>query len=379
MRATHSIQFYCRQSKANKKTGLAHIEASVIINGNRCFINLPREEKPSDFKKAIESKRSNQIKEYIDEVRNKFRDIELDMMRSNIALTSSSLREYFKSGGVKTYNVGDLVDEYLALLKKREGIDLTHSAYKKYQNAFDCFTKFCPKETEVQSLTPATFEKFLVDCNTKYQQSTTHGIMTKVKTLISYARDCGKLNINPMSGLKCSRGKKDIEYLTEEEVKAIYDLKIDNKSLSDVRDAFILQASTGMAYIDTYNLKKEDIQILEDGTHVIVKNRHKTNTQFTTVIMPMGVEVLKKHNYQLHIISNQKYNYFLKSIQGMAGIETNLTTHLARKSFATMCLNKGIRMETVSKMCGHSSVKITEAYYGKLLNQTIIQEAKAVF
>ena len=376
MRATHTVQFYCRQSKANKQ-GLANIEVSLIINQKRVFINLPRKEYPSVFKKMMESRRGNEIKEYVDEVRRKFNTIELDMMRNNLPLTADSVREYFKNGGVKSMTVGDLFDEYLGILNKRVGKDLTHSAYKKYQNAFDCFTKFCPKGTELISITPALAEKFLVDCQSKYKPSTVAGIMTKTKTAFTFAKDDNKIQINPFNRLKYSRGSKDIVYLTEDEIKAIYDLKIDNKSLSDVRDAFILQASTGLAYCDIYNLKKEDIQITDDDTHYIVKNRQKTNTQFTTVILPMGVEVLKKHNYQLHIISNQKYNYLLKIIQGLAGIETNCTSHLARKSFATLLLNKGVRLETVSKCLAHKSVKITEKYYAALTQNSIIEEVKA--
>ena len=58
MRATHSINFYCRQSKANKQ-GYAPIELSITLNGRRVFINLPRSEKPDDFKSLFQSKISN--------------------------------------------------------------------------------------------------------------------------------------------------------------------------------------------------------------------------------------------------------------------------------------------------------------------------------
>lgn len=378
MRATHTIQLYCRQSKANKQ-GLANIEASLIINQKRVFINLPRKEYPSTFKKMMESKRGNEIKEYCDEVRRKFNTIELDMMRNNLPLTAESVREYFKNGGVRTFTIGDLFDEYLDILNKRVGKDLTIGAYKKYQNAFDCFMKFCPRTTELLAITPAMAEKFMVECQSKYQSSTTCGILTKVKTAFSFAKDDNKIQINPFNRLKYSKGKKDITYLTESEIKAIYDLKIDNKSLSDVRDCFILQASTGLAYADLYRLSKEDIHIDSDGTHYIVKNRQKTGSEFTTVILPMGVEVLKKHNYQLHIISNQKYNFLLKTIQQLTGIETTITSHLGRKSFATLLLNKGVRLEVVSKALAHSSVKITQSYYSKLLNRTVIDEIKAAF
>lgn len=377
-RQTYSLSFYCRKSKADKK-GLAPIELSIIINGKRVFINLPRKEYPDIFKKSVETKRNNPIKEYIDEVRNQFNSVQLDMMRNNIPLTSETLKEYYKTGGVKQFTIEDAFKEYQQLLFKRVDIDLTYAAYKKYIDAFNCFFKYVDKTKELTSVTPATIEGFLVDCNTKYTASTVCGIMTRIKTVMQYQRDNNRLQINPFLNVKYSRGKKDIEYLTEEEINKIYNLEIDNKSLSEVKDAFILQASTGLAYIDIYNLKKEDIQINSDGTHYIIKNRHKTNTQYTTVVLDKGVEVLKKHNYQLHIISNQKYNLFLKTIQSLAGIETNLTSHLARKTFATLLLNKGVRLETVSKALGHSSSKITQSAYSKLLSNTVINEIKAVF
>ena len=377
-RQTYSLSFYCRSSKEDKK-GLAPIELSIIINGKRVFVQLQRKEYPATFKKSIESKRTNPIKEYLEEVRNQFNQIQLDMMRNDVPLTAENLKEYYRNGGVKSFTIEDAFEEYRQLLSKRVDVDLTYSAYKKYLDAFNCFFKFVDKTKELTSITPSTIEAFLIDCNSKYEQSTVCGIMTRIKTVLTYQKDNNKLQINPFLNVKYGRGKKDIVYLTEEELQKINNLEIDNKSLSDVRDAFILQASTGLAYIDIFNLKKEDIQIAEDGTHYIIKNRCKTNTQYTTVVLPYGVEVLKKHNYQLHIITNQKYNLFLKSIQALAGIETKLTTHLARKTFATLMLNKGVRLETVSKALGHSNTKVTQSAYGKLLSNTVISELKSVF
>lgn len=378
MRTTYSLQFYCRKSKASKN-GYAPLELSLTINGKRVFIQLPRKEYPETFKKALESKRNNPIKEYVDEVRNQFNQVQLDLMRNNVPLSAESLKEYFRTGGIKTYTIEDAFTEYQEILRKRVGVTLTKGAYQKYVECFNIFFNFVDKTKELNTITPSVIEKFLIDCQSKYKESTTAGIMTKIKTVLIYCKDNNKLTINPFVNIKYSKGKKEIVYLTEEEVNKINDVELDNKSLSDVRDAFILQASTGLAYIDIFNLKKEDIQIAEDGTHYIVKNRHKTNVQFTTVILAKGVEVLKKHDYQLHIISNQKYNSYLKSIQTLTGITTNLTTHLARKTYATMLLNKGVRLEVVSRSLGHSSTAITQQAYATVLKNTVLEEVKAKF
>ena len=153
---------------------------------------------------------------------------------------------------------------------------------------------------------------------------------------------------------------------------------IENQSLSNVRDMFVLQASTGLSYIDMYNLRPEDIHITEDGTHYINKCRHKTSVQYTSVILPAGVEVLKKHNYQMRIISNQKLNVMLKVIQTITGISTTLTTHVARRTYATTLVNRGCPILSVSKALGHSSVKITQSAYAEVLNKTIIDDIKKI-
>lgn len=372
MRTTFNISFYCRPCKRDRK-GLAPVEISLIVNGKRTFINLPRKEYPAVFKKETSQKKTNPTKEYLEEVRRKFNIIQTELLRNDIPITPDSLKEYFKNGGIRQTTLQDLSDEYLALLRKRVPSTLTYSAYKKYQNAFDCLMKFIPGTTTLKQIRPSDLESAVVGMSGRYKPTTVNGIATKCNTLFVYAHDNGRTpQILRLKHLKSYR--QEIKYLTEQQLERIINLKIDNKSLSDVRDAFILQASTGLCYSDVYTLKKDDVQIMDDGTHLIQRQRAKTGITYTTVVLPFGVEVLKKHNYQLRIISNQKYNLFLKTINQLTGIEIPLTTHLARKTFATLLLNRGVRIEVVSRTLGHSSTKMTETYYSKMLKTTIVNE-----
>lgn len=372
-RTTFSIAFVCRESKKNKQ-GLAPIELSITLNGTRKFVNLPRKEKPCDFNRKH---RNSDLEDYLSLMRSRVNSIMTEMIANGEPLTTEAIREYVKSGGYKSYTVGQLFTDYLKLLAKRVDVDLTMGVYRKYELVRNMFYKYISPESECTAITPALIKQVQVELYAKYDSATAAGYLTKLKTFIKFGMDNSKIKINPFQGVKIVKGKKDIVYLTEAELEAVNGLKIDNESLSNIRDAFILQASTGLAYIDIYNLKKEDIQIMPDGTHYICKNRVKTTTQYTSVIMPMGVEVLKKHDYQLHIISNQKYNLFLKTLQTMAGIKTTLTTHVARRTYATMLLNKGVRLETVSKCMGHRNVKITQSAYAQVLNKTVIDEVSA--
>lgn len=78
---------------------------------------------------------------------------------------------------------------------------------------------------------------------------------------------------------------------------------------------------------------------------------------------------------ELPVMSNQKYNDYLKLIQASCGINKNLTTHVARHTFATYLLNKDVPIETVSRAVGHSSVKQT-AHYARLLGSKVIEDMK---
>ena len=76
----------------------------------------------------------------------------------------------------------------------------------------------------------------------------------------------------------------------------------------------------------------------------------------------------------LPVLTNQKSNAYLKEIADVCGINKNLTTHLARHTFATtVTLSNGVSIATVSKMLGHRSLKTTQIY-AKVLDSKIADE-----
>jgi site-specific recombinase XerD len=68
-----------------------------------------------------------------------------------------------------------------------------------------------------------------------------------------------------------------------------------------------------------------------------------------------------------------KYNEYLKLVAQAAGIDKSISSHWARHTGATLLLNEGIDMKIVSKICGHSSTRITEQVYAKLLDETVVK------
>jgi len=81
----------------------------------------------------------------------------------------------------------------------------------------------------------------------------------------------------------------------------------------------------------------------------------------------------------LPICTNQKMNGFLKEIADICEIKKNLTTHLARHTFATtITLSNGVPIETVSKMLGHSDLKTTQIY-SKVVDRKIADDMDRLF
>ena len=179
------------------------------------------------------------------------------------------------------------------------------------------------------------------------------------------------LKNDPYKGERFSRGKHAIrKYLTAEELKKVKDAQIDSETICRVRDLFIFQAYTGISYADLakFNFKR-DVQ-KRGNKYVILDIRLKTEENYFIVLLSPAMEILKKYDYVLPIISNQQYNLRLKIVADYAGLDRNLTVHMSRHTFATMCLNNVVKMENVSKMLGHTNVRTTQQY-AKVLNAEV--------
>lgn len=185
---------------------------------------------------------------------------------------------------------------------------------------------------------------------------------------------CGK---NPYDDYQVNKGTtlKKPTFLTEEELRMIEDYNPVDDKLNRVRKLFILQCYTGMAFVDMENFKKEWIYELE-GHKVIRSNRQKTDEAFITILFPEAEEILIEFDYKLPVISNQKYNDYLKLIKAGVGLVKNLTSHVGRHTFATMLINRNVPIESISKALGHTSVRQTEGYAHMLGKKVVDDLAK---
>lgn len=200
-----------------------------------------------------------------------------------------------------------------------------------------------------------------------------------LNSFIIDAMNEGLLHKNPYKGIHINRdptAEALNKYLTIEEFERIRDIQLPSDYLRHARDLFVFQTYTGLSYIDLEAFDATQIREVR-GRPVYAGRRGKTSQEFTFLLMQPAMEVLKRYSMKLPMMSNQKYNNYIKMVAVMAGVNKPVSSHWARHTCATMLLNNGVGMEVVSKVLGHSSTKITREVYAKLLDETVA-EAMAV-
>jgi site-specific recombinase XerD len=133
----------------------------------------------------------------------------------------------------------------------------------------------------------------------------------------------------------------------------------------------------GLSYSDVFNLTKQQIQQSFNGKLWIKGKRQKTDIEYNIPLLNIPQMILEKYSKNLQsekllpVPDMVTYNIRLKKVAKCCGITKNVSSHLARHTFATtIALTKGVPIETVSKMLGHTSIKTTQIY-AKVINSKI--------
>lgn len=371
-----NVSFLCRPSKVNRY-GLAPIEVSVVCDKVRTYINLPMRIAPDEFNKKMCSKKGNELLDYVSSIRVKLNKHISEMQLQDIQITPSSLKEFFKYGSVQkvVYTLGDLSKDFLAFVyKKGEVNEITSGVVRKYELAIGRFNDYFGSDTDIDKVTPMGIENFKLELKKMgYEGTTIACSLAKIKSAFIYAINNDKITTNPFAKVVIGRKTKDVEKLDFEDVAVIRDKSFVGR-LEQVRDLFLFQCYTALSYSDMANIVKSDIKENE-GMYYIRKPRVKTKVVFFTVLTDEALEILHKYDYKLPILSNQKYNSYLKEIGDICNIRMKLHSHLARHTAATMMLNKGLPIEVVARVLGHTNTQQTR-HYAKLIDKSVLEAFK---
>ena len=206
-------------------------------------------------------------------------------------------------------------------------------------------------------------------------QATVRNYHKDIKALLGRALKFGLINANPYDRMKgeIKRGDKEtVEFLTDAERDRIEGLTINDSMLATIRDVFVFQCYTGMAYSDAMAFALDKCQ--QDGDRLTYSApRVKTGVRFYIRVLPKALEIAQKYGGRLPRVADQTCNRNLKTIATVTGITKRLTTHVGRHTFATWMLRNGVPIERVSKMLGHRKITQTQRY-AKVLAEDVFAE-----
>lgn len=316
-----------------------------------------------------------EINSIIDKTKSALFNVYNEILLSDVNVTAEKVKHHFLGGATKNHNLLEQFKRHNEDVEKLVGITKTKATLQKYEVTRKHLTNFIKekynlsdisfKEINHQFLTD--FEVYLLTtcgCN----PNTTAKFMQFFKRIVIIAKNNGWIKADPFANYKIRIKKVDRGYLSQEEVEAIMTKKFSTKRLEQVRDIFIFSCFCGLAYIDVKNLRENNIRTSFDGGLWIMGKREKTDVSFTIPLLEVPQKILDKYkglfpdNKILPVPSNQKMNSYLKEIGDLCGIEKDLSFHVARHTFATLTLSKGVSIESVSKMLGHTNIRTTQIY-----------------
>jgi len=204
----------------------------------------------------------------------------------------------------------------------------------------------------------------------RISQNSAHTYYTRFKIAIKRAYEENIIPRNYTSNIKIRKKDTKREFLTLDELKLIKEKPYVNER---VKRAFIFSCYTGLRLGDLYKLKFTDI--IADGDQLFISFIDEKTREYNRInLHPTAVKIFKKEK-QDHRSGNvfilpckSTFGYHVDRMVRNLGIQKHITPHCARHTFATLSINNGMDLYTLSKYLGHNDVKVTQIY-AKLIDK----------
>ena len=390
---------YCTKKSKIDASGKCPVYMRITVDSVRVEISIQRSVDPACWcaiSKSLKGK-TEKVKEfnaYLDILKFKVYTSQKDLIAENKEITAESLKNRFLGIEESSRMIIKIFQEHNNQVKELIGKQYTKGTFDRYETSLKHLQSFIKRKHSVSDLNIKSIDyAFITDFEfyLKTVRLCSHNTAIKyIKNFKKIVREALAKNwIDRDPFLNYTGTLKEVErgFLSEEEIERLLSKDLHNLRLGQVRDVFVFCCFTGFAYVDVKNLTQDNVVFGMDGGQWIKTKRTKTGTQCNIPILPTVQIIIDKYKEHpdvlfkgvlLPVLSNQKSNAYLKEIAHLCGINKNLTTHLARHTFATtVTLSNGVPIESVSKMLGHKSIKTTQ-HYAKVLDNKVQNDMTAL-
>ena len=305
---------------------------------------------------------------------------------------ATDIKEHFQ-GSVQSRTM--LLERFDGLIEEMEehiGVDIKENSLASYRQTRARLQQFIRAKHNASDLAFSQltedfikqFEQYVIG-EVDLKQSTCYNMIVLIKKVCKLAYREGAADTLLFDNVHVDKGDSRLpKALDKDALDKLKALRFDSfdsldEDMETTRDVFLFACYTGAAYCDLMALNREHLIRDDEGALWLKFSRQKTGVLCRVKLLPEALRLLKQLHSDaretlLPYMSYATYLSCLKAISLRAGLSLPITTHTARHTFATLVtLEQGVPIETVSKMLGHSTVRMTERY-AKVTPQKLFEE-----
>ena len=378
-RSTFRILFYIKRSNP-KKNGDVVIMGRITIDGERAQFSTKLDIHPDKWDNKMGRAKGNtanvaNLNRLLDNIRAKASMYYNRLMDNQGYVFPDTIKNSLLGFEEKGKTIMFYFDKFNAQYKLKVGTMVTRTTYLRYELAKKRLTDFLNKyrgidDIPFSEINTVFLQDFYLFLRNTHKSGNNNAMKTlqHIRCVFNYIKNSGETFIDPFANFKMSFETIERNYLTREELNELYTKKFGSERLEKVRDTFLFSCYTGLSFSDICDLTKDNIKQGIDGNLWIMSKRHKTGVPFKVRLLDIPMAIMEKYEGKqvgekiLPVISNQKMNSYLHEIANICCIDKKITFHVARHSFATLCLTEGMPIESISKLLGHTKIKTTQIY-----------------
>lgn len=398
MRQTFNVLFFIRQTRA-LKSGENPIMLRISIAGQLSEIQLKRAVKPNLWNQNKErctgkDAASLEINRYLESVKLRLFEIHRKMEEEGKLINPMEIKRKFLGLDEEHKMFFQVFQKHNDKCRELIGKDYAKVTISRFDTCLKYFremsqNQYQRKDIPLKEVTNGMIHDYIhfLKAEKGLQENTVIRYMKVVKKVLNIAVNYDWIQKNPFGNIRFHEKEVNKEFLTKEELETLRTKEFDIPRLELVRDVFLVQCWTGLAFIDVSELKEEHIIADNDGNLWIRKERHKTGIMCNVPLLdvPLGIiekykdhPLCQKRGILLPVLSNQKMNNYLKEIADCCGIKKKLSTHTGRHTFCSVVtLANNVSLENIAKMVGHTNTRMTQRY-AKVLDQSILRDMQGV-
>ena len=397
-RNTLSVLFIIKKAKL-LKNGEAPICMRITINKRVAEVMIKRSIPVDLWNQKKECSKgkdrvATELNHYINTVRAKVLQIHRELEIDNKPITADIIKDCFYGRDKVQRTLLEVYAEHNEKCRALIGKEYTESTVTKFDTSINrlkeyirsCYHRDDIMLAELDGQFIRDFD-FWLKTDKHCQNNSALKHLKNLKKVVRIALANDWIKKDPFYSIHFKQEEVNVEFLSREELDILMNKEFTIKRLEQVRDIFVFCCFTALAFIDVQQLSREHLIKDNNGALWIRKARQKTNQMCNIPVLSIPQRILRKYEDNaecikkgvlLPVISNQRMNAYLKEIADLCGITKRLTTHVARHTAATVVfLANDVSMENVSKILGHSNIRMTQ-HYAKVLDSSIIRDMEKV-